>query len=46
MIPRAKTATLVSAPPEKRSRKATAPPSLASSCSCWMALKSTNGRGM
>ena len=46
MIPRKKIATLVIAPPEKRSRKPTTPPLLSAlSCSCLIAPKSTYGTG-
>ncbi len=45
MIPRKKMATLVIAPPEKRSRKPTTPLLFAWSWSCLIALKSTYGTG-
>ncbi len=46
MIPRKNTATLVSAPPENRSRNATTPPPLVDSFRALMARKSTYGTGM
>ena len=45
MIPRKKIATLVIAPPEKRSRKPTTPLFLVSFCSFWIWLNWTNGTG-
>ena len=47
MIPRKKTETAVSAPPENRLKRPSTPPApFDCDCSSWTALKSTYGTGM